>query len=271
MNGKTVSGAITTLVKLEGGALSVKNGAFKNVHEAATETKYSIYMCGSAKADFKDVAIETTGIGIYMTENAHITELNANVESYITVSGYCTFDAVCMLGSAKIDLISGGTYKSRYAQSIIDQMYIYVSGIIESHTLRLDSSTASVGEINGGEFLGIMPKSDTGATVYVNSGKIEKISGGYFGFNEQGQQGQYPDRLMYVNISNGGSIGTVTGGKFVKGDYSTGFGRGDGFISAIPSEYELVATGETKVVETYMSSGTKYTTLTVVELKLKNS
>lgn len=266
--GYTVSGALDTLIKLTAGNLTVKNGSIANVLDETTETKYAIAMTDSAVATVTDVNITATGTGIYLTDSVRIVELNANIDAtLVTLVGTCAFDAVCLDGDARIDVISGGTYKSRYADGFIEAWEAAGrnSSVTMSHPVQMISSGTSIGEIKGGEFLGIMDKGNRGTAICVNCGTIQKISGGYFGFYEKGQTATYPDTCMYVNTANGASIGEVVGGKFVKGRFRDGFNAG--FLSCISGEYELVATGETVTITSYFSTGEKTNILDVMEIR----
>lgn len=270
MNGKTVSGVITTLVKLADGTLSLKNGALKNVHDAATETKYGIYMCGDAKAEIKDVAIETTGIGIYMTENAHVTELNATIDSYITVSGYCSFDAVSLLGNARIDLISGGSYKTYFAESMFEaKLAGKTMSYNQCYTVNLNSAGAYIGEIRGGTFIGAMDTANNGTPIHVNNGTVDLISGGYFGFAEK----SFSDAIyvLYANTANGGAINKITGGTYEKGfkpvDVPKFSGYGCDFENIVAaSGCQVELTGETVVRGNQLSTKVKEVTLEIVRV-----
>ena len=266
LGGHTISGQIGTLLKLTNGTMTLKNGAIKNVHEAATETKYSVYMTGDAVAKIENVDITTTGVGIYMDENAKITELNANVDSYMNANGYCCYDAISMVGNARIDKISGGKYESHYADSYIaawdvDHKY---SGII-SYTVNLNDANVSIGEISGGTFLGVMDKANNGTPIHVNNGAVELISGGYFGFSQTGLT--QPDTLLFVNTSNGGAINEITGGTFVKGDWK---GFGCDFAAIVEaSGCQVTETSETVDVYVHFSTRVATYTLAVVEVSAK--
>ena len=270
LSGKTISGNIGTLLKLTSGNITIKNGTIRNVHEAATETKYSIYMAGDAVAKIEDVTIETTGIGIYMDGNAHITELNADISSYITVSGYCTFDAVSMVGNAKIDLISDGTYKTYFAESMFEAKLAGQSmSYNQCYTINLNSANAYIGEIRGGTFIGAMDTANNGTPIHVNNGTVNLISGGYFGFAEK----SFSDAIymLFANTSNGGAINKITGGTFEKGakpvDNPRYTGYGCDFENIVAaSGCKVKLTGETVVRGNQLSSKVKETTLEVVRV-----
>lgn len=267
--GFAISGQLTTLMKLTAGELTIKNGSIKNVFESATTTKYSIYMSGNAIATIKDVNIVTTGTSIYLTDKAYIRELDANVSSYMTAMGYCVFDAICLDGNARIELISGGSYENSLSAELIQAWYEDPShkySGTDSYVVQMIGEGCSIGEISGGEFLGVMDKSNNGAPIHVNSGTIEKISGGYFGFAKYGLTN--PSTSMFVNTSNGASIGEITGGTFEKGSNRNGFNAG--FESIInDSNYQLVETGKTVDVNIQFSSKVTTYTLNVVELTKK--
>ena len=270
MNGFTVSGQLEKLVEVSDGTLSVMNGSFKNVHDAAVETKYSIYMSGDAKAEIKGVNIETTGIGIMMTDDAHITELNANIDSYITVSGYCSFDAVSMEENAKIDLISGGTYKTYFAESMFEAKLAGKSmSYNQCYTINLNSAGAYIGEISGGTFIGAMDTANNGTPIHVNNGTVALISGGYFGFAEKA----FADAIyvLYANTAYGGKIEKITGGTYEKGHKPadvpryTGYGCDfENIVAASGCKVEL--TGETVVRGNQLSTKVKEVTLDVVRV-----
>ncbi len=267
LGGHTVSGQIDILLKLSAGNITLTNGSVKNEHAVATETKYSVYMAGNAVAKITDVEIVTSGVGIFMTENAKITELNATVKSYMNANGYCCFDAVSLIDNARVDKISGGQYETYYAESFIkawfeDPKHSY-SGT-ESWTINLNDANASIGEIAGGTFLGVMDKANNGTPIHVNNGKVELISGGYFGFVKSGLSN--PIRMMYVGAN--ASIDKITGGTFEKGSLSAGYGTG--FAEAVDaSGYQLVETGETVNVNIQLSTKVTTYTLKVVEVVAK--
>lgn len=207
---------LVTMLKLADGKTTIRNGVIRNVHEKAIETKFGIYMTGDAVAEIKDVKIETTGTGVRMDNNAHITELNANIESYITVSGNCDFNAIEMLDNAKIDLISGGTYKSYLAESMFEAKRSgQNTGHNSSWTIQLNSAGAYIGEISGGTFIGTMDTGNNGTPIHVNNGTVNEISGGYFGFTELSFQ--HPAYMLFTFTDNGGKINKITGGTFEEG------------------------------------------------------
>ncbi len=262
LNGYTLSGNIETLLKLTAGNITIQNGTIRNVHEAATTTKYSIYMAGNAVAEIKNVTIETSGVGIYMEENAKITELNANVDSFMTANGYCCFDAVSLVGNARIDEISGGEYVTRYTDAFIQSWYENrtYSGI-ESWAINVNDTNASIGTISGGTFLGVMDKANNGTPIHVNNGKVELISGGYFGFVKTGLSN--PIRMLYVGAS--GNIEKITGGTFEKGSLSAGYGCAFADIVA-NSGCKAELTGETVNVNIQFSTKVTTYTLQLVEV-----
>lgn len=264
LGGHTLAGQVDKLLELKDGNVTIQNGTIRNVHEAATDTKYSIYMSGDAKAEIKNVTIETTGIGVYMTDNAHITELNANISSYITVSGRCSFDAVSLEGNAKIDAITGGKYEAYYTEAFValkpaGQPTSYVS----SFALRLNSADASVGTISDGTFRSTADSGNMGAALYVNNGTVECISGGYFGYMPMNLNNV--DNSIYVNLNNGGKINAITGGTFEKGAWSTGF-RWDfeGLVNA--SGCAVADTGETAQVQVQWSKKVDTHNLVILEV-----
>lgn len=223
LGGFTLSGELDTLIKATAGYIVITNGSIKNVRDNATTTLTSVYLTDNAVAQISDVAIETTGTGIYLGGSAKIIDLNATVKSYVDVNGYCAYDAISVNDNARIDVISGGTYTSNLSEKFIDtwkETHSYSA--TQSATIRVGSPDASIGEIRGGTFLGDMDKAFGGAVIYVNSGKIESISGGYFGFTKWGLTN--PEKMVFVNTNNGGSIDEIVGGTFEKGTYSTGFG-----------------------------------------------
>jgi hypothetical protein len=264
LNGKTVSGELEKLLVVSNGTLSIKNGSLKNVHAAATQTKYSIYMSGDAVAEVKDVNITTSGVGIWLAGDAKITELNANIDSFMNANGYCCFDAVSLVDNARIDQITGGNYKTRYTDEYIqgwfeDSKHTY-SGI-ESWTVNVNGDTASVGTISGGTFLNVMDKANNGAAIHVNAGTVELISGGYFGFVKTGLSN--PIRMLYAG--GAGSIGKITGGIYEKGSLQAGFGCDfAGIVDASGCKAE--ETGET--VDVNIQFSTKVTTYTLKLIKV---
>ena len=263
LNGKTLSGEVDALLKLTAGKVTIKNGTIKNVHAAATETKYSIYMAGNAVAEIKDVNIETTGVGIYMTDNAHITELNAKIESVMNANGYCCFDAISLDGNARIDEITGGEYINRYDDAFILSWYEdpkHNYSATQSWTVNVNGENASIGTISGGTFLGIMDKGFNGAVIHVNNGKVELISGGYFGFVKTGLTN--PEKILYAGF---GTIEKITGGTFEKGSFSTGYGC-DFETIVSNSGCEAVQTGETVNVNIQFSTKVMTYTLGLVEV-----
>ena len=251
LKGFTLSGNVETLLKLTAGKITIQNGTIRNVHDAATTTKYSIYMDGDAVAEIKDVTIETTGVGIHMTGNARITELDADISSYVTVNGSCAFHAVEMLGNAKIDLISGGTYKSYLAESMFEAKRASQTVSYEaSWTVHLNSANAYIGEIRGGTFIGTMDTANNGTPIHVNSGTVDLISGGYFGFTELSFQ--HPAYMLFTFTNNGGKINKITGGTFEEGCKPVNIprytGYGCDFLNIVAaSGCKVEATGETVV------------------------
>jgi len=248
MNGFGISGELDTLVKISDGTLSIKNGSFTNIHNTANLTYYNIYMCGDAKAEIKDVTINTSGIGIMMAEDSKITEMNANIGSFMKYNGDNCFSAIYLVDSASIDLISGGKYVSYYSDEVIESRKAGSISVIGSHSLRLDSEKAHVGKITGGEFLSVDDVGGMGAPIYISAGTIDLISGGHFGFVEEGASFN-TFCSIYLNTS-AGSIGAITGGTFVVGKYglnSSGF-RWD-FASLVDaSGCNVVDTGKTSHV-----------------------
>ena len=265
----TVSGALTTLLKITDGNVTIKGGNIKNVHAAATDTKYSIYMAGDAVAKIENVNIETTGVGIWMEDNSKITELNANVDSYLKVNGYCTYDAVSLNDNARIDLISGGHYESYYAEEFIQAWYESNPKKLEeniSYTINVNGDGASIGEIRDGIFLGVFDKANNGTPIRVNAGKVEFISGGYFGFAKTGLSNPY--NTLFVNSANNASIGKITGGRFEHGSSKNGFNCDfAGIVDA--SDCQVVETGETVDVNIQFSTKVTTYTLKVVEVVAK--
>jgi len=264
-----IQGAGGKLIDMSAGQLILQNGSLKNVQEQATTTNYSIYLSGDAEAKIENVSIETSGTGIYLGENAKITELNANVDSYMNANGECAFDGVSVNGNARIESITGGEYQSYYTGEYIQSWYEdpkhSYSGIV-SHPISINSANASIGEISGGIFLGEMDKANNGTPIHVNAGTLEKISGGYFGFTKFGLSN--PIKMIYVNSSNGGSIGAISGGTFEKGSFQTGFGCD--FESIVASSgCEVVSTDETVEVKTQFSTRVATYTLNVVKVQAK--
>ena len=267
LNDKTISGTSKTLVKVEGGNVTLKNGTIKNVKASATDTNYSVFLSGDAVATIEDVKIETTGVGIYADEDAKIEKLDAEVKSYMNANGYCCYDAVTLEGNARIEEITGGTYESYYAPEYIEwwnTTHSY-SGIM-SYPINLNSPNAYIGKISGGTFLGVMDKANNGTPIHVNSGTIGEISGGYFGFAKTGLTA--PDRLIYVNTANGGKIEKITGGTFEKGDWNPGFSCDFETIVA-NSGCEVQNTGNTVNVDIQFSTKVTTYTLAVLEVVAK--
>lgn len=219
LGGHSVEGDLATLIDVQSGNITIQNGAIKNVKDNATETQVSVRLSGNAVAEIKNVAIETTGTGILLTENAKITELNANVNSYVNANGYCAADAISLTDNARIDLISGGEYVATYSDEFINAYSGSFSGMA-IYPININSADASIGEISGGTFLGRADDGRNGATIFVNAGKIEKISGGYFGYCKYTLR-NYPYFIITVNSANGASIDAITGGTF---EYASGFG-----------------------------------------------
>ena len=224
-------------------------------------------MSGDAKAKIIGVSIETSGTGIYLTDNAYISELSANVKSFHTANGTCAYDAVCLNGNARIDLISGGEYSNYYTDEYIQWWYENRSlSEISSYTVNLISDGASIGEISGGEFLGVMDKANNGAVIHVNAGSVEKISGGYFGFCKSGLSNPY--YLLYVNTANGASIGEITGGTYEAGSSTKGFNCD---FAGIVDNSGCKTTTLEETVTVYIQFSTKVTeyTLKVITVEAK--
>ena len=262
---KTLMGPVKTLVRIEGGNVVIVNGALSNEHAAATDTKFSLYLTGDAVASITDVEITTSGTGIYLDGNARITELNAKVDSYFNANGTCAYDAVSVNGNARVDLISGGEYVSRVATEYIEwwnTTHSY-SGT-PSYALRVNSANASVGEIRGGTFLSGDDRSNSGAIIQVNSGKVELISGGYFGFVKFGLQSPY--KVLFVNSANGGYINKITGGTYevCTNKYGCDFA---GIVDA--SGCQIVDTGVDVEVKAQFSSSVKTYVVDVLEVVAK--
>ncbi len=262
MNGHEISGLLDVVLKIEDGKLAIKDGAIKNVQSAPASTKYAICLSGDAVAEIKNVDIEVIGVGISMTGNSKITELNANISASMNNNGSYCYDAITLDGNARIDLISGGEYTTAYTTEFIQSWYNSdpktVSEII-SYTVNLISSGASIGEISGGTFLGVMDRANNGTPIHVNAGKVELISGGYFGFVKNGLQN--PIRMMFINTSKGASIDAITGGTFERGSLNNSW-YGTGFVDAVDaSGYALVDTGNT--VDVNIQFSTKVTTYTL--------
>lgn len=276
MNGFSISGKLKTLVKISDGTLNVKNGSFTNVHEAATNTKYNIYMCGDATASFDNVEIVTSGVGIMMTESSKITKLCASIDSFMNANGTSPesspcYDAISLTDSARIDEIVGGNYTTRYTEQYVKDWKEKPDAngqrkVVEiiSWTVNINGESASIGTISGGTFLGVMDKANNGSPIHVESGKIELISGGYFGFVKYGLSN--PIRSMYIGAN--GSIDKITGGTFEKGSLSTGFGCS--FESIVNTSDCKVENTET-TVEVNIQFSTKITkyTLNVVTVVAK--
>ena len=206
------------LLKANPGNMLMQNGYIKNVMDPCTVTLVSVFMTGDATAKIENVTIETTGIGLHLQGDAKVTELNANINSYANANGYCDASAICLDdGNARIDLISGGEYISTYADKFIDAYSGSFSGAM-IYPIKLNNTNVSVGEISGGTFLGRTDDGRNGAVLYVNAGKIEKISGGYFGYCEKTMRNS-PYGMITVNAANGASIDAITGGTFEYAGY----------------------------------------------------
>lgn len=264
LGGFTLSGELDTLIKATAGYIVITNGSIENVRDNATTTLTSVYLTDNAVAQINNVAIETTGTGIYLGGSAKIIDLNATVKSYVDVNGYCAYDAISVNDNARIDVISGGTYTSNLSEKFIDtwkETHSYSA--TQSATIRVGSPDASIGEIRGGTFLGDMDRAFGGAVIYVNSGKIESISGGYFGFTKWGLTN--PEKMVFVNTNNGGSIDEIVGGTFEKGTYKTGFGCDfEGIVAA--SGAFIRDTGNTVNAEVQFSTKVTTYTLNVLEV-----
>ena len=267
LGGFEISGQVDALLTVEDGSLTIKNGTLKNVHDAATTTKYGIYLSGDAVADIKDVNIEVSGTGICLSDDSQITELSANVDAYINANGYCTYDAISVVDNARIDKISDGTYKCYYTDAFIDAWFNSNPKTLQeniSYTVNVNGENASIGEISGGTFLGVMDKANNGSPIHVNNGTITLISGGYFGFIKTGLSN--PIRNSYA--VNDTAIGSITGGTFEKGSLSGGFGYNiETIIDA--SGYKLQETGETVAVNIQFSTRVSTYTLKVLEVVAK--
>ena len=260
LGGKTITGAINpnsrsnnALIQATSGELTILNGTIKNVQDNVTETMVSVHLSGDAVAQIKDVSIETSGMGILVEGDAKITELNAKITSYVNANGYNNASAICLSGegNARIDLISGGEYISTYTKEFIDAYSGSFSGMA-IYPLSIVNPNASVGEISGGTFLGRADDGRNGAVLYVNAGKIEKISGGYFGYCEYTMR-NYPYFMITVNTANGASIDAITGGTF---EYANGFGCDFANIVA-QSGSTIVERTEKKTVSVKLSSSVK--------------
>jgi hypothetical protein len=197
-------------------------------------------------------------------ENAKITELNANIDSFMNANGYCCFDAVSLVDNARIDQITGGNYVTRYTDEYIqgwfEKKYGY-SGT-DSFTINLNGDNVSVGTISGGTFLGVMDKGNNGTPIHVNNGTVELISGGYFGFVKTGLT--EPQKLLYIGTYNRCEIQKIIGGTFEKGSWA-GFGCDfAGIVDASGCKAE--ETGET--VDVNIQISTKVTTYTLKLIKV---
>jgi hypothetical protein len=223
------------------------------VKENATETIASIYLSGDAVAQITGVSIETSGAGIVLDGNAKITELNANVTSYVNANGNCNASAIVLNegSKARIDLISDGNYVSTYTEEFINGYTGSFSGV-SIYPISINSADASIGEISGGTFLGRADDGRNGAVLYVNAGKIEKISGGYFGYCEYTMRNN-PYFMITVNTANGASIDAITGGTF---EYANGFGCDFANIVA-QSGSTIVERTEKKTVSVKFSTSLK--------------
>lgn len=194
-------------------------------------------------------------------QNAHATA--AETKYSIHMSG----DAVSLYDNARIDAITGGKYESYYSDKYLDtwrETHSY-SGIV-SYPINLNRDGASIGTISGGTFLGVMDKAYNGTPLHVNNGKVELISGGYFGFSEIGLT--TPEKMLFINSGTNASIGKITGGTFEKGSWGTGYGCDFENIVAA-SGCQVKDTGTT--VERDVQYSTKVTTYTlnVVEVTAK--
>ena len=273
LGGFTLTNAQGTAIEVTSGEVEIKNGTIKNgVSKASRSTagqNTSIVLSGDAVATITNVTIETEGTGISLSDNARITELNANIDSYLNEGGVRSYDAVYLGDNARIDLISGGTYTSYKSKTFIDTWYNdpkHTYSATESWPIALNGDSAYIGEISGGTFLGEMDKANNGTPIHVNAGRIEKISGGYFGFYKSGLVN--PIRNVYINSANGGSIGAITGGTFEKGSLTTGFGCDfESLVDA--SGCKVVETGETVDVNTQFSTKVTTYTLKVLEVVAK--
>ena len=263
LNGKTVEGG-DTLLRFNAGSVSIKNGTFKNgvvgtlVDDSAAYAD-TIVFSGDAVAEITDVKIEALGNGIVLEDNAKITVLNADIATYVNKNGSYETNAVMLLDNARIDAITGGSYVSTYTKDFIDAYTGSYSGL-DFYALNINSANASVGEISGGTFLGRTNDGSNGATIYVSAGKIEKISGGYFGYCEYTMR-NYPYSL--ISVVNGGSIDAITGGSF---EYASRFGCDfENIVAASGSAVEK--TSETKTVYVKLSSSVKTDDVTVWNVK----
>ncbi len=256
LGGQTIESSLQTLIRINSGKVTIKNGTIINntgvglYNAANVEYRDAIHLSGDAEVEIKDVVIESVGNAIVLEDNAKITELNAKVTAYCDRK--TAFDANAILlksGNARIDLISGGEYVSTYTKEMIDSYGEGTYAYYHIYPINICAANASIGEISGGTFLG-MSYGGNGSTVYVNEGKIEKISGGYFGFNKYTFRND-PDELIFINTANGASIDAITGGTFEAGYlWGASAPRFDcdfkGIVSASGSKIEI--TSETVTV-----------------------
>jgi len=174
---------------------------------------------------------------------------------------------VMLADNARIDEIVGGEYYAHYTDGFIQAWFEsnpkQMSENI-SYPINLIGAGASIGEISGGTFLGVMDKANNGTPLHVQSGKIDLVSGGYFGFWKKGLSN--PIRNSYAMSAD--SLGAITGGTFEKGSLSGGFGSNvESIIDA--SGYKTVETGETVTVDIQFSTKVTTYTLNVLEVVAK--
>jgi len=249
LSNQTIEGNLPTLIEIKAGNVAIKNGTIKNVNNITSSTQVSVLLSGNAVAEIENVTIETTGKGILLKDNARITELNATIDSHVNANGSYQANAICVNDHARIDLISGGEYNSYYTDEFMDAFTGSFSGTM-FYPVSVDGENASIGEISGGTFLGMSADGRNGATVYVRGGKIEKISGGYFGFRKYTFR-NYPYNLLEV-IHNA-SIDKITGGAF---EHSNGFNCDFETIVAA-SGSNITVRPEKLTVSVKLSSSTK--------------
>jgi len=230
-------------------AIRVENSIPSNIR-ATKESKYEDLITKTSRLSMVNCNLNTNQVGLYLSHNAIVTELNANIRSYIEETAISSIDkltgntstisyaniqdnnihAIQMWFGSRIENISGGSY-------IFDDQRVNEAGlpmkIIPNPgcALHMTSGYTSyyypgiqntmpetkVVKISGGRF------STTGQYTIVVNGKIDEISGGVFTRNKEMFAGYKQPIRPTIRLQSGAdSLGTVTGGTFACGWGSTG-------------------------------------------------
>lgn len=240
---------ITTILSIQSGNLSVKNGSIENVNENQTTTIYAISVGNNANAsELVNLNIRITGTGLLV--NGHVGTINSNIYAYVDCNGYCTNDCVYLAENGIIDLISGGDFISSMTQAYLESIRTGTKTYNASHPLRIEGALT---KISGGTFLSYHPS--VNYANFVNyTGSIGEISGGYFGFNDWVISG--PCRIF----TEWDRIGKITGGTFESGGANQVFdlaigAQSAGFRSAVErGNASLTDSGETSTSSCYWST-----------------